>query len=263
MSNQIVKHQMRSQLQNIGSINSFEDLVKVSQIFVASGLFKDLQTQAQAAVKIFAGNSMGINPFTAVSQIYVISGKIVMSASLQAACLKSSGRYNYKVLEKTDKVCSIEFFEKWDGKWESMGVETYTWDDAVQAKLTGKDVWKSYPKNMLFSRCIVNGIRTYAPDVMGQSVYDAEELTEVRVDSEGNTVPVNAEIVETYPAKLSSSKLPFNTPDEALKWVMTELHLTEEEATEFMASIPPDASGKKSRNLYEEVLRQKEELNKD
>jgi hypothetical protein len=235
-------------LKSIQSTRNFEDLQKQAGLFYQSGMFSDIKSAAQAAVKIYAGNAVGVDPFTAVSQIYIISGKIVMSAGLQARCLKASGKYNYKVVTKTTKECVIDFYEKWDGQWEKVGTEEFTWDDAVAAKLAGKDVWKSYPKNMLFNRCMTNGIRTYAPDALGQTVYDAEELTEVKLDGEGNTVPIQVEVIE--PKK----ELPFKTPQGAIEWAMKQANITEEEANEVMRVVAPDEQGKKSQPFYDAIM---------
>jgi recombinational DNA repair protein RecT len=49
--------------------------------------------------------------------------------------------------------------------------------DAKAAGLDGKDVWKKYPRNMLFGRAMTNGCRWYCPDIFGgKSVYTPEEL---------------------------------------------------------------------------------------
>ncbi len=50
-------------------------------------------------------------------------------------------------------------------------------DDAKKAGLSGKDVWKKYPRNMLFYRALTSGVRLYCPDVTGGVVvYTAEEI---------------------------------------------------------------------------------------
>jgi len=102
-----------------------------------------------------------------------------------AACVKKSGRYNYRVTEMNDKACTIEFMERLDGKWTTSGESKFTIDDARKAGTKNLD---KFPRNMLFARAMSNGVRWYCPDVMSGSVaYTPEELG-ADVDEDGNIV---------------------------------------------------------------------------
>ena len=101
------------------------------------------------------------------------------SANTMALLIKRSGRYNYRILEHNDTVCSIEFREIEDGKWVEVGESTFTIEDAKRAKLVYPDsAWIKYPRAMLFSRAISQGARLYAPDAIG-GVYTSEEIKSI------------------------------------------------------------------------------------
>ena len=157
MSNEIVK-------------SSLTEIMSIGKAFAESGMFPDIKTAAQAVVKIQAGAEMGIPPFAAMSGIHIIQGKPTVGAGLMAANVKGSGKYDYRVVESTEKVCSIDFYQ---GK-EKIGNSTFTIEDAKNAQTKNLD---KFPKNMLFARAISNGVKWYTPDVFSGPVYVPEEMT--------------------------------------------------------------------------------------
>jgi len=157
MSNEIVK-------------SSLTEIMLIGKAFAESGMFPDIKTAAQAVVKIQAGAEMGIPPFAAMSGIHIIQGKPTVGAGLMAANVKGSGKYDYRVVESTEKVCSIDFYQ---GK-EKIGNSTFTIEDAKKAQTKNLD---KFPKNMLFARAISNGVKWYTPDVFAGPVYVPEEMT--------------------------------------------------------------------------------------
>lgn len=157
-----------------------KDVVDIANAFFASGMFPDVKSGAQAIVKIQAGQEFGIPPFAAMTGIHIIQGKPTVGGGLIASKVKSSGKYDYKLLEKTDKICRIEFFE--DG--QSVGIEKFDIADAARA---GTQNMTKYPANMLFNRCISNGQKAYAPDVFFSPVYTPEEFGAEDVTAEVST----------------------------------------------------------------------------
>ena len=156
------------------------DLSKVGQVFQKSGLFKDIKDQAQAVVKIMAGQEMGFGPVTSMVGIHVVQGKPMVSANLMAAALKAHPRYDYRLRELTDKKCTIEFFQREEGGKESLGEWSWTMEDAKLAGLLSNPTWKKYPRDMLFSRCMSSGIKKHTPDVFyGITTYVPGEVGEL------------------------------------------------------------------------------------
>ncbi len=152
----------------------------VAKLFAASKLFTDVEGEAQCFVKILAGAELGIPPFTAMNAFHIIKGKPSMTANTIAARIKASGgRYDFHVIEKTSKKCTVDFLEY--GKV----VHTETWDMA-RAQMAGVQNLNKYPDAMLFARCITAGARVVAPDVVGQ-FYTPEEMG-AQVNEEGEII---------------------------------------------------------------------------
>ena len=154
--------------QEVTTINT-TDMMNISKAFYESGMFTDIKSAAQAMVKISAGAEMGIPPFAAMSGIHIIQGKPTIGAGLMAANVKASNKYDYKVVEQSEKVCSIDFYK---GK-ELLGNSTFTIEEAKKAGTKNLD---KFPKNMLFARAISNGVKFYCPDVFSGPVYTPEEF---------------------------------------------------------------------------------------
>ena len=166
---------------NTTIIRSFDDASRAANAMAKSGYFNDSREAAQALVKILAGQVMGFGAFAAMSGIHIIQGRPAIGANLMAAAVKGSGRYNYRVTEMTDKVCTIKFYEH----GEEIGVSSFTVEDAKKAGTKNLD---KFPRNMLFARAMSNGVRWYCPDVFsGSPVYTPEELG-ADVDEEGNVI---------------------------------------------------------------------------
>lgn len=181
-----------------------DTMAKTAEIMLKSGMFGGMKTAAEALTKLKLGQSLGIDPLSALSQIILVNGKPTMSAGLQARLIKGSGKYRYEVREKTAEKCVLEFYELLDDytesgkairRWKSIGLEEFNKKDAETAGLTtgGNSAnWKKFPKNMLFCRCLTNGFRTHCPDAgAGQTIYLPDEInSKVQVDysSEGGAV---------------------------------------------------------------------------
>ncbi len=175
-------------------------LERLGELLAKSGYFKDSQQAGQAVVKVLAGRELGFGPIASMTGINIIQGKIGIGANLIAAAVKRSGRYDYRVLTMSEKVCDIEFFEVINGKRESIGKSTFTAEDAAKA---GTQNMGKFPRNMLFARAISNGVKWYTPDVTGGPVYTPEEL--------GATVNEDGEIIDAAPAKPAAPQ-PISTP---------------------------------------------------
>lgn len=207
-------------------INSYDDLESTAKAMVASGYFSDSAKTSQAIVKIMAGREVGVGPFTSMNGIHIIQGKPAFGANIMAAKVKASGKYNYRVVEHNNNVCSIDFYELFNGKWEKAGNSIFTAEDARKAGTKNMD---KYARNMLFARAMSNGVKWYCPDTMnGNAVYTPEELG-AEVDGDGNVIdiqPVTVREVETEPVEDQP-----DTQDDIAEVIEPEpVHMTIEEA---------------------------------
>ena len=162
-------------------------LAQLGAILVKSGFFADVRQEAQAVVKVLAGQELGFGPVASMTGIHIIKGKPAVGAGLMAAAVKRSGKYNYRIQELTDRVCSIEFLEHSENRWESVGISTFTWADAQKA---GTQNLQKFPRNMLFARAMSNGAKWFCPDLFGGPIYTPEELGTIPVDDDVIDMPV-------------------------------------------------------------------------
>lgn len=212
---------------------------------------------AQLAAKIMAGREMGFGPFASANGIHIIQGKPAVGANLMATAVKSSGRYTYKVLELTNTVCRIEFFERIADKWESVGVSEFTKADATAAKTKNMD---AYPKNMLFARALSNGVRWYTPDVFsGNAVYVPEEMG-AEVDGDGNVINTTyvvskpaidePRVVEPSTGEILEPANPFDDPTPYYVHAHHRLTGKEYDLVEWVAKLHDKSDGPCTRKQY-------------
>jgi len=140
--------------------------------FAKSGYFKDATDHAKAIVKIMAGRELGIGPMQAMTGIHIVQGRPALSAGLIAALVLRSGRYTYTVAEQSETTCRLV----WQRDGSDIGESSFTIEEAKRASLTGKEVWKAYPSDLLFARALTRGVRRYCADVTLGDAYTPEEL---------------------------------------------------------------------------------------
>jgi hypothetical protein len=191
-------------------IRTMDDAERAAKAMATSGFFADAKQASQAVVKILAGQELGFGPFASMTGVHIIQNKPTLAANLMAAAIKRGGKYNYRVAKLDEKECSLDFFEA----KEKVGTSTFTMEDAQKAGVTGKAVWKQFPRNMLFARALSNGQKWYAPDVFsGATVYTPEELG-AEVDADGNVVSDGAPSNNGHTAKGQGAP---TTPKDVLK----------------------------------------------
>jgi len=213
-------------------VKSAADALAIGETFFKSGMFSDIKSAQQAVVKIMAGAEMGISPFAAMSGIHIIQGKPTIGAGLMAARVKGFGKYDYRVLEHTDKVCSIEFGTKVPGSdIKSLGISTFTIDDAKKAGTKNID---RFPKNMLFARAMSNGVKWYTPDIYENPVYVPEEMEQVTEDATAHVVEtpstkrvLTAEQFEKLCAGIEAGQMATGSELTLFEWAIENVELTD------------------------------------
>lgn len=161
MNNEVVK------------VEDFGGVKGLGKAFYDAGIFEDVKSEAQAVVKIIAGNQYGLTPIESMMGLYIVKNRIVPLVQTISALVKKSEKYDY-IVEKLDETeCVLSFTRE----GEEIGKSTFTFKDAAKAGLVNKDNWKNYPRNMLFARAMANGCRWFCPDVFSGSV--AEELQDL------------------------------------------------------------------------------------
>ena len=196
---------MANEMVLASSVN-VDELYRIGKMLALSGYFDAKGNNdtaiAQICTKVLAGAEMGYGPFASVQGIHIIQGRPSIAANLMAAAVKAHPMYDYRVRTMTDKECSIEFFQRDGDKWESLGVSTFTADDARKAQTKNMD---KYARNMLFARAMSNGVKWYTPDCFnGNTVYVPEELG-ANVDGDGNVIDVDYRSVDKATGEVLST----------------------------------------------------------
>ena len=115
---------------------------------------------ADVLVTVMYGRELGLSPMQSIQGIYVVNGRPSMSGQLWLAKVRQAG---HRVTVKADDkkaVCTIT-----RGDTGEEHTEEFTYAEAERAKLTGKDVWKSWPKRMLTWRAVSNCATVICPEV--------------------------------------------------------------------------------------------------
>lgn len=151
-----------------------------------SGMF-GIKNGEQAFVLMNIAQAEGLHPIQAMQMYDVIQGRPALkSTEILARFMDAGGKIEW--IETTPKVAKAKFTHPQSGTFE----HEYTIEDAGLAKLTGKDNWKTRPKEMLRSRCVSSGVRMSYPRCLN-NMYSSEEVAEF----EPQETPQEEEIIES------------------------------------------------------------------
>ncbi len=143
-----------------------------ARMLLRSGLLPDaIKTPESALFIILTGRDMGLSPVQSLRGIYVIKGKVEVSADLQLGLFhRAGGRSHLVTLTAEEAVLRL------DASWLlEPHTESFTMEDARRANLVSGN-YKLFPKPMLRSRAITAGLKSigfdatagmYAPGEIG------------------------------------------------------------------------------------------------
>jgi hypothetical protein len=132
---------------------------------------KALRGRPDAALAVMVyGHELGLSPMTSLREVFIIDGTPSCSAKLMRALILRAGhRLRWKALS-ADTVTL--YGQRRDGQADAE--VTWTTEQARNAGVASKDVWKKYPRAMLAARATSELARLIFPDVtIG---YTPEEL---------------------------------------------------------------------------------------
>lgn len=139
-----------------------------------SGLFGNLKSEDAAITVMLQGVELGLQPMAAINNIYIVNGRPSLKAQLMAAIIVKAGHPPVKTIKSDSKECVVRF--------QRAGVEpvdvSFTIEQATKAKLAGKDVWQSYPEDMLWNRAVARGARRVFPELFA-GLYTVEEMQDL------------------------------------------------------------------------------------
>lgn len=175
---------------------------RLGAVLVKSGFFADARDEAQAIVKILAGAELGFGPIASMQGVYIVKGRVTLSANLVGAAIQRSGKYGYAIEALTNDKCTLRFYnstQQGAGLPRQTFESTFTMDDAKKAGLAGGN-YDKFSRNMLFARALTNGARWFCPEVFNGPIYTPDELG-AEVDDEGRVIEISGEAVPYVPTR--------------------------------------------------------------
>ncbi len=156
----------------VGVPKSLAETVEIAKVMGASGLYPDYNTAQKAAGAIVIGAQYGLSPAQSLGAIHIVKGKPMLHYSLILAKVREHPDYDYRIVESTDDVATVEFVRH-DAV---IGRESFT---IVQARKQGTQNLEKFPDTMLLARAVSKGVKKYCPDVLnGMPTYVQGELDE-------------------------------------------------------------------------------------
>jgi RecT family len=155
------------------SLEHWQAMKGVAADMIKSGAIpRGISNPAQLQMIIQAGYEVGMPPVQAMGSFAIINGRISMWGAAVIARVNQAGHD----LEwgHCDKMgAEVTILRNGKGK-----PETFTIEEAREAGLTTKDIWKKYPKDMLRWKALGRSVRLTCPEVLN-GVYIAEEARDM------------------------------------------------------------------------------------
>ncbi len=151
---------------------SVSDIEKMARAVASSKLFGVQNVEGALALMLIA-QAEGRHPASAANDYNIIQGRPAKKAdAMLRDFLSAGGKVQWIALD--DKRAEATFSHP------AGGTVTIGWDmdRAKRAALGGKDMWAKYPRQMLRSRVVSEGIRTVFPGATS-GMYVPEELQEM------------------------------------------------------------------------------------
>lgn len=150
---------------------------------------------AATTAAILYGREVGLPPMTSLTQTHVIEGKPAMSAEAMRAMVFAAG-HQIVIDQTTGAQCTMRGRRTGTEEWTTI---TWTIDMARAAGVASKQVWKSYPRQMLQARATTELVRLVFPDVIHgfRSTEELDVVDGVLVpDADGSATPAPGTTVQ-------------------------------------------------------------------
>jgi hypothetical protein len=181
--------------------HSIDEIGRMATVFAKSGLF-GVKTVEQAAALMLVAQADGLHPATVARDYDIIQGRPAKKAeAMLRDFIRNGGAVKWHTLN--DAKADATFTHPQGGEVR------IDWDmkRAKEAQLGGKDMWKKFPRQMLRSRVISEGIRTVCPMATG-GMYVPEEVRDFAPDPLENRIatptPIDAVMVEIEEPKAAT-----------------------------------------------------------
>jgi hypothetical protein len=187
------------------------DIERMARAVAASKLF-GVKSPEEALSLMLIAQAEGRHPASAANDYNIIQGRPAKKAdAMLRDFLSAGGKVQWISLD--DKRAEATFSHP------AGGTVTIAWDieRAKRAALSGKDMWAKYPRQMLRSRVVSEGIRTVFPGATS-GMYVPEEVQDYRA--------------EALPAQITVTEQPAEPamPEEAVQALLDGLTACKDDA---------------------------------
>ncbi len=177
---------------NFPSQMELQSVALIARTAHASGLYGGVGGEAKIMMILLAAKELGVGPCQALNGgIWSIQGKVEISARLMNGLIRRAG-HSIKVIRSDDTCCTLlgtrsdgDFFET-----------SFTMADAEKAGLANGNVWKKYPADMLYNRCMSRLARRLFSDVISECYVEGEISEAKEAEKKEKNKPENLEQAE-------------------------------------------------------------------
>lgn len=204
---------------------SIPDMERMAMAFAKSQLF-GVKTPEQAFALMLVAQAEGRHPASAARDYDIIQGRPAKkSEAMMRDFLANGGKVEWHSLD--DKTADATFSHPQGGSVR------ISWDHerAKKAGIGGKDMWSKYPRQMLRSRCISEGVRTVYPMATSGMYVPEEEADIDRGMKDVTPKPAPQE----KPSKLGANPFPANEDPSTVGEVLDRLPPVDEEKARWVA----------------------------
>ena len=189
----------------LGDIERMGDVLSRSKMF-------GFKTAEEAVALMLMAQAEGNHPAKAAQEYHVIQGRPALKADAMLARFQAAGGV-VEWEEMSDTEVSA-YFSHPTACPKPVKVD-WTMERAKNARLTGKDNWSKYPRQMLKARVISEGVRMTYPGV-AVGLYTPEEVMQFDDDKEQARMIGHAQASEVISAKLVGGDIPHVTKSDAI-----------------------------------------------
>ena len=161
-------------MSNATAVVPMDQMQQMAKSLVASKMF-GFKTEAEALSIMLIAQAEGRSPALAARDYHVIQGRPALKADAMLARFQQEGGVvvwdEYTDTKVTGRFSHPESCPK------PVAI-TWTIDMAKRIGLANRDNWRNYPRAMLRSRCVSEGVRTVYPGI-AVGIYTAEEVQDM------------------------------------------------------------------------------------
>jgi hypothetical protein len=190
---------------DLAILDKLDSLEQIQTLLDSGAIPSSLDTPQKVLTVIQTGKEMGMQPMTALNNIYVIQGRTVISSTMLGALLKVRNiefvwTKDYFTEEdgKVNTELEFEFISRVSGQPKTAKF-AISWTQMEIAGYTDKQNWQKYPKEMMRARCMAYAVRALFPEVLLGFYTDSEIVDSMdtnhttTVDEEGTVVILPAD----------------------------------------------------------------------